>query len=135
MILLANSGGKEQWYSFLFYTLSLTCTKISILVLYSHIMQHGFMRIANYVLLGLVTATSIWVIVSQFITCIPLQKTWDPMVPGTCLNIVEVGKANSILHILTDFAIFSLPLPIIIPLKMHWKQKVGLLFVFALGFV
>jgi len=115
--------------------LSLTCTKMSILVLYTHILQHGVMRIANFALVGLVAATSLWAVISSFITCIPLQTLWDPNVPGNCLSIAEIGKANSILHIVTDFAIFMLPLPIIVPLKMHWKQKVGLLFVFVLGFV
>ena len=92
------------------------------------------MRIANNALIGIVLVIDAWVMISQFIACIPLQASWDPSVPGKCLGLpVQIG--NSVLHVITDFAIFALPIPVLAKLKMHRKQKIGLLAVFALGFL
>ncbi|KAK5652229.1 hypothetical protein OQA88_10726 [Cercophora sp. LCS_1] len=126
--------GKEQWYTFLFYTMSLAFTKLSILVLYTRILVHGPLRIANLVVLAIVTACNIWVFISICIQCIPLQAVWDPTVKGWCLGLAG-ALGNSILHIVTDFMIFVLPLPALINLKIHRKQKIGLIVIFCLGFV
>lgn len=72
--------------------------------------------------------------VVSFATCVPLEAAWDKRVEGKCLGLV-VQLGNSVLNIVTDFAIFLLPLPSIVGLRMHWRRKAGLLLVFALGFV
>ncbi len=125
---------QEHFYSFLFYSLSLAFAKVSIMFLYMRIMVHGVQRIVNYVLLGIIVACNVWVFIGQFIQCIPLRALWDPTVPGTCLGLaVQIG--NSILHIITDFFIFLLPIPTLIKLKVNKKQKIGLFFVFCIGFL
>lgn len=92
------------------------------------------MRTLNYIVIAFVGAVSLWVIISEFIVCIPLEAVWDPRVQGWCLGLtVQLG--NSILHIVTDFIIFSLPIPAIISLQLHWKQKLGVLVIFMFGFV
>ncbi|KAK0642033.1 hypothetical protein B0T16DRAFT_335240 [Cercophora newfieldiana] len=125
--------GMEQWYSFLFYTMSLACTKMSILFLYLRIMPFGLIRIANQVVMAIVMICNIWVFVGFFVNCIPLAKTWDPSVAGSCLPMLSVTLGNSILHVITDFAIFVLPIPILVKLKINYKKKVGLVLVFSLG--
>jgi hypothetical protein len=126
--------GMEEWYSFLFYTLSLAFTKTSILILYTRILVHGAWRIANLMVLGIVIACNIWVLIAAFIRCIPLNAAWDPTVKGWCLGLAAT-RGNSILHIITDFMIFVLPLPALINLNIQVKQKIGLVLVFCLGFV
>lgn len=80
------------------------------------------------------TACNVFAVVVNLVTCIPLRAVWDKRVHGKCLGpVVHLG--NSILNIVTDFAIFLLPLPSVVRLTMYWKKKVGLLLVFALGFV
>lgn len=130
----ADTSAQESWYTFLFYAFSLSATKLSILILYSKILTHGVMRILLYIVTGLVVLVNVWVIISEFIVCIPLEANWDTRVEGRCLGLV-VQLGNSILHIVTDFIIFSLPVPAIIMLRLHWKQKLGVLAVFILGFV
>jgi hypothetical protein len=46
-----------------------------------------------------------------------------------------VTLGNSIMHIITDFIIFALPLPVLVKLRINKKQKVGLIAVFSLGFL
>lgn len=114
--------------------MSLALAKLSILFLYMRIMTHGPNRIAVYVVLGIVVACNIWVFINNFIQCIPLESIWDPDVTGTCLGLaVTIG--NSVLHIITDFFIFILPLPALAKLKINKKQKIGLILVFSLGFL
>ena len=114
--------------------MSLAFAKISILFLYMRIMLHGPQRIANYVLLGVVVACNVWVFISNFIHCIPLEALWNPEVKGTCLG-VDVTISNSVLHIVTDFFIFLLPIPALAKLNINRNQKIGLLVVFSLGFL
>lgn len=128
------SLAQEQFYSFLFYTMSLAFTKLAILFLYMRFMVHGPQRIANYIVLGIVTACNVWVLINNFIQCIPLESLWNPNVQGTCLGLaVTIG--NSVLHIITDFIMFVLPIPTLLKLKINTKQKMGLLVVFSLGFL
>ena len=125
---------QEQFYSLLFYIMSLAFAKVSIIFLYMRVMTHGVQRIATYVLLGIIVACNIWAVISQFVQCIPIEANWNPAVQGTCLGLV-VGKVNSILHIVTDFFIFLLPIPTLLKLKINMKQKIGLVGVFSLGFL
>ncbi|KAK4443639.1 hypothetical protein QBC34DRAFT_498874 [Podospora aff. communis PSN243] len=124
----------EQWYGFFFYTMSLACTKMSILVLYLRIMPCGAIRIANFVVMTIVMICNVWVFIGAFIGCIPLAKNWDPTLPGTCLPLLSLTLGNSIMHVITDFIIFALPIPILVKLNMNIKKKIGLLFVFSIGF-
>lgn len=92
------------------------------------------MRRANYALLGLVMLCNIWALIAQFIQCVPLQALWDPRIEGWCLGLTTV-LGNAILHIITDFMIFLLPMPVLVKLKLRKKQKILLVGVFALGFL
>ncbi len=125
---------QEQFYSLLFYVISLALAKVSIIFLYMRVMTHGVQRIAVYVLLGVIVVCNVWAVISQLIQCIPIEANWNPNVQGTCFGLV-LGKSSSILHIVTDFFIFVLPIPTLLTLKIHKKQKIGLLAVFSLGFL
>ncbi|KAK1753616.1 hypothetical protein QBC47DRAFT_415394 [Echria macrotheca] len=125
----------EQWYTLFLYATSLGFTKLSILFLYMRILVHGTrMRLANYIVMGTVVACNIWIFITSFINCIPLEATWDLSVQGKCLGLAS-ALGNSIIHILTDFIIFALPLPVVVSLRIHRKQKIALMAVFCLGFV
>ncbi|KAK3896661.1 hypothetical protein C8A05DRAFT_20412 [Staphylotrichum tortipilum] len=130
---MMKQWGIEQFYSFTFYSVSLAIAKISILFLYMRVMVHGAQRIAIYVVLGIVMVCNIWVFISNFIQCTPLQALWDHEVKGTCMGIA-VTLGNSIMHIITDFIVFTLPIPTLAKLKIHRKQKIGLMVVFSIGF-
>ncbi|KAK4129049.1 hypothetical protein N657DRAFT_51133 [Parathielavia appendiculata] len=124
----------EEWYTFLLYATGLSCTKISILLLYRRFLALGWARICTFVVLATVVACSIWVIITSFIDCIPLAAVWDKTIDGKCIDMnVKVG--NSYAHIITDFIIFALPIPFVIRLKLSMRQKIGLMVVFCVGFV
>ncbi|KAK4156609.1 hypothetical protein C8A00DRAFT_12471 [Chaetomidium leptoderma] len=129
-----SSNRLEEWYTFLLYAASLSCSKISILLLYRRFLILGWARICNNVVLAIVVACSIWVMITSLINCIPLRAVWDKTIEGKCLSL-HVKYGSSYAHVITDFMIFVLPIPFVISLKLGRRQKIGLMLVFCVGFV
>lgn len=118
----------------LLYAASLSCTKISILLLYRRFLLVGWARIGSNVVLVIVALCSIWVIITSFIDCIPLAAVWDKTIEGKCLSLpVKIG--NSVAHVITDFMIFLLPIPFVVSLRLRNRHKIGLMLVFCAGFL
>ena len=65
------------------YNTALAFTKVSISILYLSIFTLEWSRRACYVLLALVTISSVWSVVSIFTNTIPLEATWDWRVTAT----------------------------------------------------
>ncbi|KAJ4294684.1 hypothetical protein N0V88_004914 [Collariella sp. IMI 366227] len=121
----------QQWYTFIFYGLSLAFTKMAILLLYMRILIVGYVRLASYVVLAAVVICNVWVLVSLLLQCIPLQAAWDLNVKGWCFPPELTGLINSVLHVITDFAIFALPIPALSTLKMARNQKICVIALFG----
>ncbi|OHW98284.1 integral membrane protein [Colletotrichum incanum] len=121
----------------LFYSISLTLTKISILLLYIRILTYDLVRLLGKILLGIVVVSHTWIIVSILTTCIPLSAAWnfDPLGPAVYCHPISVFWGNACLHLVTDFLIFLLPLPVISSMRLPRRQKMGLYFVFCLAFL
>ena len=69
-----------------------------------------------------------------FVSCVPLRAVWDERVEGRCVGMMaQLG--NAVLNIVTDFMIFGVLVPWVWGLKMNWRRKLGLVVIFALGFV
>ncbi|KAG8360559.1 hypothetical protein FVEN_g2188 [Fusarium venenatum] len=106
--------GRCFWLSVLFYTISLSFCKITFLLQYLRIMN---------VSLGICTL------------CIPLEAFWDPRIKGRCFkDQTLMWYINGIMHIVVDFAIIVMPLPIVWKLKLPLSQKLWLSGIFGLGF-
>ncbi|KAI0017342.1 hypothetical protein F4780DRAFT_796506 [Xylariomycetidae sp. FL0641] len=65
--------------------------------------------------------------------CIPFEKTWDPALPGTCIDRRVLFTYTSVFNIVTDLVVLGLPSRIFIDLKIPKRTKVALMFVFLLG--
>ncbi|OAA63522.1 hypothetical protein SPI_03685 [Niveomyces insectorum RCEF 264] len=135
---------EAQWISILFYTLSLTCSKLSILMLYIQLFYHSWIRPASLGLLAVVALSQIWVLYVIFSACTPLAAFWDPALAaagpdassssGSSCHPQVYWLSNQYLLIATDFLVFLLPLPVVWTLKVRRRQKILLVFLFALGF-
>lgn len=82
-----------------------------------------------------VIAFGIAVVISDFLTCRPLSKAWNPLQPGVCENPVNSAIALSSCNMATDLIIILLPMPMIWGLQMATRRKIELTVVFALGFL
>ncbi|KAI0429191.1 hypothetical protein F5Y09DRAFT_265018 [Xylaria sp. FL1042] len=67
--------------------------------------------------------------------CIPINRTWEPALQGTCIDRRILFTVSSSFNILTDILMLALPLKIFINLKIPRRTKIALMFVFLLGFL
>lgn len=67
--------------------------------------------------------------------CTPVEHFWNPSVGGTCMNPKIVYFTNAPFNILTDFVLLGFPLPILWKLQLPRRQRIGLVFLFAIGIV
>ena len=69
----------------------------------------------------------------EIFTCIPREKIWNPMVPGTCIDIQNTFVATGVINVCDDFIILILPVYWVWLLQISTKRKVGISLIFAAG--
>lgn len=65
--------------------------------------------------------------------CVPVQKAYDPRLPGHCLPSGVGGSVTAIFNVVTDCYILILPLPFVWSLHMKLDRKLRLMALFGLG--
>ncbi|KAI4143736.1 MAG: hypothetical protein LQ340_006891, partial [Diploschistes diacapsis] len=68
-------------------------------------------------------------------SCTPIEKYYEPNLPGTCISLVAPDIAWGAMSVISDLAIAVLPMPIIWHMKFNKRDKVLLSFVFLVGLV
>ncbi|CCF31928.1 hypothetical protein CH063_04407, partial [Colletotrichum higginsianum] len=66
--------------------------------------------------------------------CIPVSGFWDKGVKAKCIPNQPQWYINAAGNIITDVAVFALPMPIFWHLSLPRKQKILLIGIFSLGF-
>ncbi|KAH7119830.1 hypothetical protein B0J11DRAFT_71123 [Dendryphion nanum] len=125
---------KMSYFSILFYNISLCLSKFSILLLCLRIFSQSSWRIACYIVFGILSVYTIWIIINNIVPCVPIHAYWDLSLQGWCFPKAISWFTNAGLNIFTDFLVVMLPLPGIFKLQLPRKQKIGVSFVFFLGF-
>ncbi|KAL8829587.1 MAG: hypothetical protein Q9191_001938 [Dirinaria sp. TL-2023a] len=90
-------------------------------------------RLAAWILIIFWT---LYLIIGQFLLifhCSPTNKSWDPLLPGHCLNITRLGIASGYVYIIYDFFFILLPVPMVWRLQLATKLKLGVISVFLTG--
>lgn len=113
-----------------------TSIRVSIVHFYITLFRSNkkFLR-AAYAILILVIAFGVGIVISNFLTCRPLAKYWDPLLPGVCENLLGSIIALSSCNVAMDLTIVLLPMPMVWGLQMATRRKLELTIIFALGFV
>jgi len=90
----------------------------------------------------LFTVTGIMVVLNLFIIgillghCRPTEKSWKPLIPGSCLsnNVLDYpGRIQAIWNALTDFVVAGYPVSMVWRLQMRNTTKWGLSFLMGGG--
>ncbi|KAK4173306.1 hypothetical protein QBC36DRAFT_59647 [Triangularia setosa] len=131
----AIAWGRAAWYGILFYLLTLCFSKISILLLYIHLFTFKWARLAGQVLLGIVIITHLFMALATFTACIPLNSYWDFTVEKKYCHGQNIWWSNTGMHMVTDFLIFLLPMPVVWSIRLPRRQKLALSGVFGFGFL
>ncbi|KAI1312138.1 hypothetical protein F5Y03DRAFT_265299 [Xylaria venustula] len=77
----------------------------------------------------------IGVFFATVLQCVPINKTWETSLKGTCIDKRVLFTVSASFNILTDMLMLALPLRIFINLKIPRRTKIALMFVFLLGFL
>ncbi|KAF7506482.1 hypothetical protein GJ744_011732 [Endocarpon pusillum] len=119
-----------------FYITGLTLVKLSVLMFYARVFRTvQAYRIALWIIGFTLVA---WCIIMNFVVlfgCKPIQKSWDPSIPGHCLDGQKDFIGAAIPNVLTDLILLILPIPILWHLKLSVYRKIGLIGIFAAGYL
>ena len=115
------------------YALTSTVVKLSILCLYRRIFPtRKFKRITVAVGLMLMAHFFASVFVGIFI-CVPVEKVWNPTIPGRCNNFDIEFLVVEIIEVLVDVVLLLLPIHMVSTLQLSNRNKVILSMIFLLG--
>ncbi|EAQ86279.1 hypothetical protein CHGG_07532 [Chaetomium globosum CBS 148.51] len=124
---------KSFYSSIAVYNVAVCLTKISILLQYKRIFSNTILK--KIIVVGLCFLTC-WAVTLSFLlpmVCMPVAAFWDPNVKGFCLDNATIWYVMAGVNVVTDFAVFTMPIPVISSLQLPRKQKAMLLIVFTLG--
>jgi hypothetical protein len=114
--------------------MALTFTKASFIMQYLRVFVDKGTRGACYVMLVIIICFGISNLICSIITCLPIAFFWDKSIKdGRCFNLTAYWFAWAAVNIVTDIAIFTLPIPKISSLQLPRRQKIALMVVFAIG--
>ncbi|KAL4805509.1 hypothetical protein BDV18DRAFT_20449 [Aspergillus unguis] len=115
------------------YSVTLAIIKIAILLLYARIFPNRGFRIAAYVLGAIAISWAISIVCVSIFQCTPIAKSWNPTLPGTCINLKGSFIGNAVPNILTDVAILSLPVGVVWKLQAPLAHRLSVIGLFMLG--
>jgi fucose permease len=128
---------KQSSYAFsVLYNPALMATKTSILLFYLTLSKsRKVFRWATIATLVIVNVGGLALTILNIVQCRPVTAAWASPVPAsaTCTNIVTIYLSSAPLNIITDMAIFFLPMPILTSMRLPKKQKIILIITFGFG--
>ena len=116
------------------YYLTLTIVKSSILCQYLRFLVNPTVRRVCWTMLAVVVLYGACAVLGSIFACTPVTSFWDQKNhQGHCINLMAFWFTNASLNIVSDVAIWILPMPALRSLQLPPKQKYSVIFVFALG--
>ncbi|KZL86818.1 integral membrane protein [Colletotrichum incanum] len=111
-------------------------TKLSLLTFYLHLSPQKWFRAAVWTGIVVVSLYTGCITMLMLFHCNPIRKAFDfTITGGTCLDVGVLYMATAVSNIITDVMLFVLPMPMIFNLRMKMAQKIGAVFIFAIGSV
>jgi hypothetical protein len=124
------------YVSEILYLAGISLVKLSISLFYLHLFSTIvapavlWATVIFNVLYGLIFVTG------AIFQCTPVDFYWMQYLDATdghCININLFGWLNAAIGLIIDIWMLILPMSQVLPLKLHWKKKVGVAIMFLLG--
>ncbi|KAI1389715.1 MFS general substrate transporter [Hypoxylon trugodes] len=118
------------------YNPALMATKTSILIFYLRLSKNTqkVLRLASWAILVIVNLAGTVLTLINIFQCRPVQAAFDPYPnPAYCVPLLTEFICSAPVNVVTDLAILALPLPVLTSMRLPRRQKVILIFTFALG--
>ncbi|PSK46204.1 hypothetical protein B9Z65_5172 [Elsinoe australis] len=127
-------------YAFRFlYCIAVSFFKFALCFSYLRITNRSLsMRTYRKIILGTMAFTfsfMIYYCAIVIFACTPIYKYWHRQIPGKCLPSPVVYISPAAITIVVDVVLFVLPIPLVLPLRMNRRRKIGLIMAFFLGFI
>lgn len=123
------------WVSIALYNLTLALVKLTFLFQYYRVLSVHKMKRVIFILGTIIMLWAVSQLLVTVFTCSPVQKFWQTDLPGTCVPNLPFWYLNAAGNIVSDLAIFIMPLPVLNRLQLRKKQKYFLMAIFSLGFL
>src|SRR5947209_5118912 len=117
--------GQLLYASIILYNFGLFLVKDSILYQYLRFFVDRRYRYGAWFLIGVIFVGGIAYILASCFACLPVPFFWDKTIQGGhCVNREALWFSFSGFNIITDFAIWVLPMPVLWKLQLPRKQKI-----------
>lgn len=129
---------RVAWIAYFVYDAGLFLTKLSVLLFLRRVFPKS--HSGNWFNIGLLVAHVInvaWLLGIVFGTiflCDPIEKSYNPMIPGSCGSTSSLYIGSAVPSIAIDLIILILPLPKLWSLQIDRARKMGLIVVFTFGY-
>jgi hypothetical protein len=134
------------WIVIQLFLVSTAMTKLSVLMFYRRLVVGTCSRLfkwAIWVAMGIIFASTIIWVVLLYYTCTPYQAYWRQYdvtydTTFTCKSadlLVLTSRLVGSTSVITDFYSVLLPAILLMRIQISRKQRIGLMFIFGLGFL
>lgn len=108
--------------------------KLALLLVYRRLAPLKWFQILIWITGFVVVGSSVAITFVTIFPCRPIRAGWDiTITDAKCIDRPAVYQATAILGAITDAMVLAIPLPVVIRLKISWRQKVGLMCFFCIG--
>ena len=121
---------------YIFYNLCITLPKISVLLFYARALGTRVklfkyaLWFTHFLVIGCFIAMGFFTI----FLCNPVEKQWQPSIPGRCHSITDLWLSSTISSVVIDLILLLLPLPMLWRLQMKRPKRILIMAVFAFGY-
>lgn len=126
---------QDFYVSIVMYCCSLLFMKMSFLFQYYRVLAVQHMRIVYLVAIFIVGGWALSQVLVGIFICTPVQGFWDSTIESKCIPNIPQWYINAAGNIITDLAVFIMPLPALWKLVLPKAQKYFLVGIFSLGFL
>ncbi|KAI8715252.1 hypothetical protein NCS52_01032500 [Fusarium sp. LHS14.1] len=129
---------KHMLSSYIVAPIFITCnglSKTSLLTFYLQISPQRWFRITIWTTIVMVACYTVVIAGLLLFGCKPIRAAFDPYEfgTGTCVDLPSLYIAIAVANIVSDVVLFTIPIPMIIRLKMPTAQKIGAALMFGVG--
>ena len=131
---LKHSNHYQLYYvSQILYAVVLNLVKISILLLFLRVFTNNRFRLVTKICLLWMVCQTVAFFFAVTFQCMPVSSIWNPTPDRKCINTTAVIYAGAVVSIFEDVFIIILPIRELLALNMSPRQRLGVIFMFAIG--
>ncbi|KAF2193328.1 hypothetical protein K469DRAFT_550434, partial [Zopfia rhizophila CBS 207.26] len=117
------------------YNTAVAGIKVSIILLYLRFAGNKIFRLLCVWTIALVGGVYFISQVVCLVQCVPVSKNWDytGKVKGHCIRKIPWFFFSASFNVVTDIWILALPAKTLLSVKIRWRDKAMLFFIFGMG--